>query len=219
MQARTLFPSTVRYPQPRTPVLKSGEHSAKIGGRVLKGAWTGFPVYVLTLEERATCPTTCALWAGCYGNHMQLAHRFRHGPKLEWQLEREVAGLELLHPSGFVVRLHNLGDFYSWGYVDLWRRLLEQHEALHIFGYTAHVDVDTDLIARTLALLVRANWPRFAIRFSGGDAKVCTTVTVSAPEEAPADAIVCPAQTGRTVGCSTCALCWSTTKRIAFIRH
>ena len=32
------------------------------------------------------------------------------------------------HVNGFAVRLHNLGDFYSVEYVELWRKLLERHE-------------------------------------------------------------------------------------------
>lgn len=217
LEGRTLFPSRVFDPIER--VLKSGEHSAKIGARVVKGPWKGYPIFTLTLEERASCPPTCSLWAGCYGNNTPFARRFRHGADLEWRLEREVAALELEHQAGFVVRLHSLGDFYSREYVALWRRLIERHPALHIFGYTAHVDVDNDDVAFDLGMLVRELWPRFAVRFSGGWAKSCTTVVVEHERGAPADAIVCPAQTGKTQSCATCALCWGTRRRIAFLRH
>ena len=44
--------------------------------------------------------------------------------------------LDIDHPNGFAVRLHNLGDFYSLQYVALWRRLLARHPALHVWGYT-----------------------------------------------------------------------------------
>lgn len=216
---RTAYPTMVRDVAGDERVLKRGAYSAKIGDVIVKGAWKGFPIYTLTLEERASCPPSCPLWASCYGNNTPFARRFRHGAALEWRLEREVAMLELFHPGGFVVRLHNLGDFYSWGYVDLWRTLLGRHPALRVFGYTAHVDVDNDVIAETLAIMVRETWPRFAIRFSNGWHDRCTTVTVEHEGGAPAGAIVCPAQTGRTESCATCALCWSTTRRIAFIRH
>ena len=93
--------------------LKSGENSAKIGGLIVKGRWRGFPVYTLTLEERATCPRTCHHWRSCFGNGTHLADRIAAGANLEWRLEREVALLDIDHPRGFVVRLHVLGDFYS----------------------------------------------------------------------------------------------------------
>ena len=117
------------------------------------------------------------------------------------------------------MRLHTLGDFYSWSYAYLWDTLLDRHDALHVFGYTAHIDPERDIIARYLAGMVRRYWPRFALRFSNGMAPLATTVTIDHPRAAPADAIVCPAQTGRTESCATCALCWTTTRRIAFVRH
>lgn len=216
-EKRTLFPTMVF--DPKESVFKSGEHSAKIGGVVLKGAWKGFPVYTLTLEERATCPTICKHWASCFGNHSPFSRRFRHGPDLEWRIEREVAGLELSHPEGFVVRLHVLGDFYSWRYVDLWRTLLERHSALHCFGYTARIDVEKDIVAKTLALMVREWWPRFAIRFSNAPIDKCSTVSIEHPLQKPDDAIICPGQLSQTESCSNCALCWQSTKRVAFIQH
>lgn len=218
LEGHTAFPSMVRDVGGEA-LLKSAENSAKIGRVVMKGVWKGFPIFTLTLEERASCPKTCALWGGCYGNNTPFARRFRHGPDLERRLALEVAALELKHPRGFVVRLHNLGDFYSWTYVDVWRELLDRHPALHVFGYTAHVDPETDIIARSLIYMSRTRWRRFAMRFSNGWAKVATTVTVEHEAGAPADAILCPAQMEKTESCATCALCWSTRRRIAFLRH
>lgn len=216
---RTLYPSTVVEPVGRRAI-KGGHNSAKIGGMVRKGRWRGFPIYTLTLEERATCPTACRHWRSCYGNKMHLAERMAHGAALEWRLEREVAVLELAHPGGFALRLHSLGDFYSLAYVELWRRLLERHAALHVWGYTARVDVEGDRVARAIALVVRDfGWRRFAVRFSDAMMARCCTVSIEHPIQAPAGAIVCPEQTGRTESCSTCALCWQTTRPIAFIQH
>lgn len=121
IEKRTLFPTMV-FDVTDEWVLKSGDNSGKIGRQIVKGAWAGFPVYTLTLEERATCPTSCRHWASCYGNATPFARRFRPGAGLEWRLEREVAALELENPGGFAVRLHNLGDFYSVAYVELWAR-------------------------------------------------------------------------------------------------
>lgn len=221
-ERRTFFPQQVRDPGTE-PLLKSGEHSQKIGGLVLKGELKGMPIYTLTLEERASCPVSCRHWSSCYGNNTPYARRFRHGPALEWQIEREIAALELRHPKGFLVRLHNLGDFYSVRYVYLWRVLVQRHEALHVFGYTAHNDTQDDPIAYSLALAVRELWPRFAIRFSNGAGKRVTTISIEHPLQKPDDAFICPAQwtpSGKkTESCSTCALCWSTTRRVAFLQH
>ena len=219
-EGRTFFPSTVRAGRDRF-ALKSGSNSWKIGGLILKGKWKGFPIYTLTLEERKTCPTSCHHWRSCFGNRMQFADRVAAGPDLEWRLEREVALLAAYHPTGFAVRLHVLGDFYSTQYVALWHRLLEQHPSLHVFGFTARWDVTNDPIALALVPLVTRRWDRFAIRFSNAPPsfEAPATITVEHPFQKPADATVCPEQTGRTESCSTCVLCWQSKRRICFIQH
>jgi hypothetical protein len=218
-ESRALFPKAVRDPGQGERLLKSAKGSAKIGGLILKGWWAGFPAYTLTLEERATCPSTCFHWSSCFGNNSPFARRFRHGPALEAQLEREVADLARQHPRGFAVRLHNLGDFYSVGYVDLWHRLLARHRALHVWGYTARHDVANDPIAARLAPLSAQAWPRFAVRFSDGPMTERSTISISNPSECPPDAIICPEQTGKTDSCSECGLCWTSVRRIAFLAH
>jgi hypothetical protein len=86
----------------------------------------GMPIYTLTLEERATCPTSCGHWRSCYGNSMHFAHRIDHrSPGFATLLAANVKRLGVEHPHGFVVRLHVLGDFYSVAYVDLWAALLD----------------------------------------------------------------------------------------------
>jgi hypothetical protein len=219
MEHRTLFPNTVRDVEDEW-VLKSADNSAKIGAEITKGPWKGFAVYTLTLEERATCPVSCRHWGSCYGNNSHWATRWRHGDELEWRLEREVPALELKHRKGFAVRLHSLGDFYSVRYVQLWRRLLLRHPALHVFGYTARAD---DPIGDEIASTVEQHWPRFAIRFSNAAFEHCSTITLESPVQKPADAVVCPAQwtpSGKkSESCSTCGLCWGTTRRIAFLQH
>lgn len=219
-EARTLYPSTVRAGRDRW-ALKAGENSAKIGGLVMKGRWTGFPVYSLTLEERATCPTSCHHWRSCFGNKMQWTDRVAAGADLEWRLPREIVLLETYHPNGFAVRLHVLGDFYSVEYVGLWRDMLARHSALHVFGYTARWQIETDPIAAALHALIADQWERFAVRFSNAPEsfKASATISIEHPLQCPADAIVCPEQIGKTESCSTCALCWQSKKRIAFLQH
>lgn len=220
----TIYKASVLTPSrdPSGPnVLKPGSNNRKIGGVILKGGWKGMRVYLLSLEERKTCPRSCLQWRSCYGNVMPFAERFEAGPDLMWRLEREIAWLDFENPGGFVIRLHLLGDFFSVAYVKFWRLMFERHPALRIYGYTARWNVTNDPIAAELALLARdIGWERLAMRFSDAPYPTRSTVVVSLPEKAPHDSIVCPEQTGKkTESCSTCTLCWSTEKRIAFIQH
>lgn len=216
--ARTLYPATVSSATGLLNVFVTGDNSWKIGGRVTKGQWRGFPIYTLTLQERATCPTSCAHWRSCFGNHMNWAKRIIEGPALEERIGFEIGLFSHRHPNGFAVRLHVLGDFYSVAYVDLWRAMIERFPNLHVFGFSARIDLD-DPIAIALAAVIVDHWPRFAIRLSNAPYRVGTTVSIEHPLQKPVDAIVCPQQTGRTASCGTCALCWSTDRRIAFLRH
>lgn len=213
---RSIFPSRVYDPDEVARVLKSGHQSRKIGAFVAKGPRRGWPIYTLTLEERATCPRNCREWARCYGNNMQAAERIVAGADLEAALERELRQLAADHPGGFMVRLHVLGDFYSAGYVDLWQQMLAELPALHVFGFTAHLPGSE--LGSTLHEMAVEWGERFAIRFSGLDATHRGAITVGPGEPAPR-AILCPAQTGATDCCATCALCWQSTRSIAFRRH
>ncbi|MFX4223564.1 MAG: GP88 family protein [Thalassobaculum sp.] len=225
-EGRSLFPTTVIRATETPRVFVSGQNQRKLGDRVSKGPWKGMPIYALTLEERATCPTTCHHWNTCFGNGMPLARRHAHGFELESRIELEVDDLARSHSQGFVIRLHVLGDFYSADYVELWGRLLQYHPALHVFGYTAWTP-DTE-IGAAIARLRRSEPDRFAIRNSLPD--------VSAPQERhmaattiwrvaqgrQAEGIVCPAQTHPSVCCGSCGLCWHPDMRgtpIAFIAH
>lgn len=218
---RTLFPSRVADPADRALVprlLRSGKWSRKIGDRVTKGAWKGMPIYTLTLEERATCPRSCQHWSDCFGNKMNWSQRLTPTPALERRLAEELAALarHRRHKRGFVMRLHVLGDFFSVGYVRFWSHALLQHPMLRIFGYTAHLP--TSPIGREIQNLNEIEPLRWRIRFSNGPAPLLRTVTVDRVEDA-GPAIACPAQTGRSECCGTCALCWGTDRAIAFLRH
>ncbi len=218
-EKRTKYPSSVVDVTPEISVLKDGYNQQKIGRTILRGAWSGMPIWTLTLEERATCPTSCRHWRSCYGNTMNWAIRHRPGRELEQAIWNEVHALGEREPDGFVVRLHILGDFYSPEYVALWGVLLDRVPALRVFGYTARIDGKNDPIAAALINLVRKQWDRFAVRFSNAPIDECSTVSIEHPIQAPAGAIVCPEQRGLTESCSTCALCWSTRKPIAFLQH
>ena len=221
-EKRTLFPSTVVDPADSPRLLVSGENNPKLGDRVTKGPWKGMPIYQLTLEERATCPETCHHWLTCYGNGMQRARRHRPSPDLPDLLAKEIGQLAEKHPKGFVVRLHNLGDFYNPGYVRLWGNFLQAFRPLHVFGYTAW-PVDTP-IGDAVRKLRDEQWDRFAIRTSGPRPEPAGATTIDYVPDRPVqpDGIVCPAQSGRTDCCGTCGLCWHPNAKdetIVFVLH
>lgn len=206
-------------------LLVSGHNNTKLGREVLKGERAGWPIFQLSLEERATCPRSCPVWAGCYGNAMPFARRHRADADLMRVLRSEVAGLAKLHPAGFLVRLHTLGDFFSVEYVLMWAELLATTPALHVFGYTARreddEDAETRKIAKAIAILTTAMWGRFAIRTSHPEFGPQRSVVVMADPGLP-DVIMCPAQTGATEACATCGLCWAQAARdkaIGFLKH
>lgn len=214
---RTIFPTRVFDPE--EPLFKPGTHSTKLGAVVAKGDQRGHPIYSLTLEERATCSRDCTEWLTCFGNHMQAAKRYRHGRPLERLAADEVAMLADRHQGGYLLRLHVLGDFYSVDYVHLWASWLQRFPQLHIFGYTAWAP-HTPIGAAIHVLRTRL-WDRFSVRTSGQHGGLGPgAVVVDSADKAPWGSIVCPAQTGRTRSCATCALCWTQPHRtIAFLRH
>lgn len=213
---RSMFSSPVFDPDEVSRLLKDGHQSRKIGKEVRKGARRGWPIYTLTLEERATCPTSCKAWGFCYGNNMQAAERIVAGPELESRLWDELEQLQAKHPGGFLVRLHVLGDFYSVEYVEMWGRALAEFPALAVFGFTAR-DPETDPIGRAVFTYADSEWARFSVHFSGAEGPVMASRLLG--ELGDPEAIGCPAQSGASDCCATCALCWSTNRSIAFARH
>lgn len=212
----TLFPSRVYDPSEVARVLKDGHQSRKIGKIVMKGHRKGWPIFTLTLEERASCPRSCSAWSICYGNNMQAAERIVHGDALIERLAVELAALQARHPGGFLVRLHVLGDFWSTDYVDAWSDWLAEFPALAVFGFTAHAPASD--VGRRVNRTFHLHPGRWHVRFSGAPHEDMAARVVVAGEEDP-DAIMCPAQTGATDCCATCALCWQSLRSIAFRPH
>lgn len=218
----SIFPTRVFDVVGHENVLKDGASNAKIGGDVLKGRLKGARIFTLTLEERATCPRSCCLWRACYGNGMQFARRWRHGPELEEAISIEVGGLCAAHEK-VLIRLHVLGDFYSLDYLALWARLLDEHENLHVFGFTAwgpKTEIGASIVRVRDALGMR-----FAIRHSSSAGR-WGSFTIDFPTEKArlGDAIVCPEQSEAMRGergrhCGNCALCWQSDAAIVFVEH
>ena len=211
----------------KTELLIKKSTNDKLGKKVKKGYYKGFPIYTLTLEERATCPRSCVHWLDCYGNNMRYAYRYEAGSALEAMLEVELAELQRKHPKGFLVRLHILGDFYSVSYVAKWASWLGKFPALHVYGYTANQPSATDKLERSigqaiLSLRENANG-RFAIRFSGNfdDNFSANSFDDIRSKEAleRKEAILCPEQTKQVNSCADCALCWVAQKPVIFQTH
>lgn len=95
----------------------------------------------------------------------------------------------------------------------------DRFRGLNVYGYTAWPP-DTP-IGDAIARLAAKRWDRFAVRTSNGDAAARTTRTTYIPDASGIidGGIVCPAQTGKTECCATCALCWQTERRIVFLAH
>lgn len=221
-EGRTLFPSTVVNAEDSPRLLVDGYNQRKIGRRITKGDWAGMPIYTLTLEERATCPRSCKQWLACYGNNMHFSRRHRLDEDMIVHLYDEIEAKAAQHPHGFVVRAHILGDFGSpdnaelaMTYVRMWRLVLSEFPALHMWSYTAHhPDGEIGQLIRAL----NANFPdRCRVRFSGHDLGGEGAVVIDRPEDS--QHVICPAQTDRTDCCATCALCWSMDRTVEFLKH
>jgi hypothetical protein len=217
LEGRTKFGKSVQAPNDH--ILVSGHNNIKIGRTVRKGHLRGYWIFTLSLEERKTCPPSCGHWQNCYGNNMPFAKRVDHTHPdfyryLEGAVERLVGTRGRV---GVLIRLHALGDFFSVEYVEFWKRMLDAHATLSIFGYTAHA-YETD-IGRAVAKLNAYGDRRAVIRYSNGGYVALSTVSIGNAESCPPGAFVCPEQTGRTLGCDTCGACWSTRKNVAFLEH
>ena len=219
LEGRTIFPSTVVASADSPRLLVSGENNPKLGRLVTKGLRKGWPIFHLTLEERATCPSSCRMWNDCYGNAMHMARRHAADDGLAPKLWQEVEALAARYPEGFLVRLHTLGDFFSVEYVAEWGAMLEKHPALHVFGYTARME--SDPIGAFVGAMADGMWDRFAIRFSR-DVIAPQVAAVFTEDPGHKSVLMCPAQVKATEACGTCGLCWSAPARdktIGFLRH
>lgn len=231
VEGRTFFNKRgVKKPSELKRLLVSGHNNVKIGRDVRKGKlFRGYWIYTLSLEERKTCPRSCHHWATCYGNNMPYAKRIDHTqadflPKLAAEIEalcnppslKSNMGSKPMR-KGVLIRLHALGDFYSSEYVEFWIEQLKKYDNLAIFGYTARADLSE--IGKTIHRGKLRFGRRFAIRWSDGRRKRDCTASINTIGDCPANAIICPEQTGHSEACGKCGLCWNTQKNIAFLTH
>lgn len=224
-EGRTKFSKAVKRVDQLKNLLVSGHNNIKIGRDVRKARHRGYWIYTLSLEERATCPTSCNHWQTCYGNNMPFAKRIDHASAgFLAKLEAEIVTLCAMQSrsgrrsrTGLLVRLHALGDFFSVDYARFWRRMLDTHAKLAIFGYTARPP--EGLIGTEIRDMNRDFGDRCMVRFSDGGLAIMSTVSIGDESGCPPNTFICPEQTGKTRCCATCAACWSTTKNVAFMEH
>lgn len=217
-EGRTKFPKTVVAPS--SNILVSGHSNIKIGRDVRQGAFQGYWIYTLSLEERKTCPSSCSHWENCYGNNMPWAKRNSHADpdKLTDAIATNLSELLAVRGrAGVLVRLHALGDFFNPHYVGFWAYMLHTHPKLAIFGYTAWLP-DTE-IGKAVNQLIDLYPGRAMIRFSNGGLPSRSTVPIINEVDCPPGAFVCPEQTGQFEACGKCGACWTTLKNVAFMAH
>ena len=185
----------------------------KLGKKVTKGKLKGAKIYILTLEERATCDNSCEHWLDCYGNNMPFAHRFIVNDALMVSIERDLDELDSKGKS-YLVRLHILGDFPDLKYVMFWQKQLAKRPLLNIYGYTRnHPTKPLGLAIRGVRDLYGA---RFAIRFSSFPNDPMSAQS----EHVSTDGIGCPHQLKKVNSCASCTLCWAMpTKPVIFYDH
>jgi hypothetical protein len=227
---RTLFPNMVVEVTADEPdrLLVSGDNNRKIGATVEKGVFKGYAIYMLSLEERATCPEDCEVRSFCYGNGMHQARRHRIGDSDTFydRLGLEIAELTERH-EGVLIRLHVLGDFPSVEYVSFWKEALDEYPNLACFGYTHRSPKNWggDEIGDAIEAVKDTHSERFRIRWSSPVSRADGAIVIDHVPVKPRtvnNEIVCPSQTDATACCATCALCWekaSAKECIAFIKH
>lgn len=198
-------------------MLKRGKNNKKLGDVILKRKWKDKPMYSLTLEERTTCPIDCNQWENCYGNNMPFAHRYDHThPDFYRMLGEQLSKLSAKHKSGFVIRLHVLGDFFDIAYVLFWKMMMNLHRNMCVFGYT-HQSYLGDIGKQIMQM--NTSWPdRWAVRFSDQFIPY-SAWTTDDPTFEPERGIVCPEQLGKTDSCASCGYCWTSTEPVYFIEH
>ena len=201
----------------KSSIVKPASNNKKLSGTqklkvITKGRYAGLPMFKVSLEERKTCPKSCELWKDCYGNNMIWGHRIDHEhPEFYTILESELDLISKRSPLGFVVRLHELGDFFSTEYTSIWASYISKFPRLNIIGFTSrseHSEIG-GIIAE-----MNKNRKRVYIRWSNTNKEMGTTI---GPKEKKN--FRCPAETIEDSCCMNCTACWETDKLVKFTKH
>jgi len=183
--------------------------------RIRKGIFRNMALYVLTLIERENC-NDCPILESCYGRNM---HRgVRMDPKAKGfkpAILKDLTTLSKRYPRGYVIRLHELGDFFSVEYVRFWERQLVENPELNIFGYSHQSGEIGDEIDRVF-LDYKG---RFNIMDSDGSHGTGIRPIATVSEIDVPWATDCPQQTKKSMSCITCGLCMNGRTPVRFFPH
>ena len=144
---------------------------------------------------------------------MPFAVRMDHtSPEFEEGLLEDCGLLSTRYPDGWVLRLHELGDFFDTDYVRFWETMLDVFQPLHIFGYSHRK-------GRIGGALDNLTSDRFRIMDSDGAHRSKVRQPAIVSSEPVPGYVTCPQQEERTPSCITCGLCMNGRTPIRFIDH
>lgn len=154
---------------------------------------------------------------GMAGHYSRLAHQ--DCESLYAYLERDIRAALVYEPDGFLIRIHEAGDFVSFAHIQVYHRLAEQFPNVQFWSYSrAWVDP-------TMAIALQAinELPNVVIRESLDASRPEGTglapVAYFGPKELePKGGFRCPEQLGGPK-CSDCGLCWRVNKPVIFKQH
>ena len=210
-----------------TSLLKTG--NAKTGTHGKHGAMRltkGLPVHDCP-DATPACSAACyaikfSTWAslkqGVAGHYSRLAHN--EPERLYQLLHRDLQAALAYEPDGFILRIHEAGDFVNAAHANVYHRLAEAFETVQFYGYSR--GWVNPAIAPVLIALNEL--PNVAIRESlDRDRHVGTglaPVAYFGPDElAPQRAFKCPEQLPNGPKCVDCGLCWRVDRPVIFRQH
>lgn len=208
------------------PLLKDGNEKTGTHGKFGAVRITkGLPVHDCP-DATPECSRACyaikfATWGslkqGMAGHYSRLAHE--DPERLHQLLRRDIQATLVYEPDGFLLRIHEAGDFVSAAHAEVYDRLAREFENVTFFGYSrAWV---SPAIAAVLARM--NNLPNVAIRESLDRDRYRGTglapVAYFGPKGLePERAFMCPEQLGGPK-CADCGLCWRVTLPVIFRQH
>jgi hypothetical protein len=209
-----------------TSLLKPG--NAKTGTQGKYGSvriTKGLPIHDCP-DATPACSKACyalkfATWGtlkqGNAGHYSRLAHE--NPEELHRLLRRDVLATLIYEPEGFIVRIHEAGDFVNAAHAEVYLRLAVEFPTVTFFGYSrGWVNRAIAPVLVAMNGLLNANLRESLDR----DRPVGTgnaPVAFYGPRELePADAFKCPEQLGGPK-CGDCGLCWRSPRPVVFKQH
>ena len=209
-----------------TSLLKAG--NSKTGTQGNYGAvriTKGLPVHDCP-DATPACSRACyalkfATWGtlkqGIAGHYSRLAHE---DPERLYQLlRRDVQATLVYEPDGFLLRVHEAGDFVSPAHAAVYVRLAAEYPAVTFFGYS-RAWTNQSIVPHLITL---NELPNVTIRESIDESRPTGTglapVAYFGPKEMePAGPFRCPEQLGGPK-CADCGLCWRVNRPVVFQQH